>query len=123
MREHNNSFLGEKPKSLDFLFLGHFRPWPFASPPGKRTRFNQNEGGKRIRDGRYTWNPKRTESEKIQSVQKVAVYKKKLVIKMSPICLSLIQVLSFYILPFPTPVFCPEMIFSTRVSFDPEMSQ
>ena len=42
---------------------------------------------------------------------------------MSPICLSLIQVLSFYILPFPTPVFCPEMIFSTRVSFDPEMSQ
>ena len=36
MREHNNSFLGEKPNP-DFLFLGHFRPWPFASPPGKRT--------------------------------------------------------------------------------------
>ena len=69
MRDHNNSFPGEKPNP-DFLFLGHFRPWPFASPPGKRTRFNQNEGGKRIRDCRYLepkayriWeNSKRTES-------------------------------------------------------------
>ena len=106
---------------------GFFVPWPFPSltirfstwktlPASTKTK-GENES-----ETVDIWNPKRTESEKIQSVQKVAVYLKKMVIKMSPICLSLIQVLSFHILPFPTPVFCPEMIFSTRVSFDPEMS-
>ena len=46
VRQIGSVSLVKNRNSPDFLFFGHFRPWPFASPPGKR-----------IRDGRYTRNP------------------------------------------------------------------
>ena len=75
MREHNNSFLGEKPNP-DFLFLGHFRPWPFASPPGKRYPFPTKTKGENESE---TVDIPGTQS--VQNLRKFKAYRKLLFIR------------------------------------------